>query len=347
MEVDMTKRPIAAREFKVALLLPLSGPHAEIGESMRQAAEMSLFDTSDSSLQLLPFDTKGTPAGAKEAGRVALNKNVDLILGPVFAPEARTLKTILGSSPLPVISYSTDLSLAEPGFFVFGFDVVEQIRAIMKYATSKDIQSVVALLPNNEYGQVVEKELNSLHSLHQIRIEKILKYDDSERNFSTLAQQIKTINPQALFIPEGGVQLTTILSSLQYHDLDISQYQLLGTGQWDHPQVLYHKAAEGGWFASPSVEDRVAFEKRFKETYGSEPHRLASLAYDSISMTEMLIRTNPENPFRIVSMTQSQGYSGADGLFRLLSNGDTERSLAIFEVKEWAIELLQSAARTF
>lgn len=338
---------IGAQEYKIALLLPLTGAHSAMGTSMRQAAEMALFDMADNSMKLIPLDTQGTPGGAKKAAHQALQKKVDLILGPVFAPNARHVKSMLHSSSIPVITYSTDLSLAEPGFFVFGFDVVEQIRAVTKYAASKDIHTIVAILPNNAYGHVVEDELNSLHALHQIQVTNIFKYDRSDRNFSEIAEKIKLADVQGILIPEGGSQLTMILSSLAYHDLTLTDYQLLGTGQWDHPTVVYHKTANGGWFANPSARDRGSFESRYTKTYGSSPHRLASLAYDTLSMATMLVRLHPRDPFSIASMTHTRGFTGADGLFRLLSNGDTERALAIYQVRSGSIEVIHPAASSF
>lgn len=333
--------------YQVALLLPLSGQNAALGKSLRQAAEMSLFDGADVNLRLLPLDTKGTPAGTQEATKIALSKDVDIILGPVFSQNAQAMKPLLQASRVPVVTYSTDLSLAEPGFFVFGFDVIEQIRAIMHYAIGKDITSIVAILPNNQYGSIVEKELQTLSSMGHLTMRKILKYESVDRDFAEIAAEIKASDAQGLFIPEGGTALRSILASLRHHDVDLKKYQLLGTGQWDSPQVLQIRDAEDGWFANPSMGDRITFEGRYSQTYGHMPHRLASLAYDSVSMVAALARSHKENPFTIDSMTQSHGFVGVDGLFRILPGGDTQRSLAIFQIENSSLKTLQDASQSF
>ena len=51
----------------VALLLPLSGPSAELGGALLDAAQMALFDIGAERLVLLPKDSKGTPEGASRA----------------------------------------------------------------------------------------------------------------------------------------------------------------------------------------------------------------------------------------------------------------------------------------
>lgn len=335
--------PSGSKEsYKVALLLPLSGQNAALGKSLRQAAEMSVFEVADAKLELIPLDTKGTPTGAQEATRQALNRRVDLILGPVFSQNARAMKPLLDGSQVPVVTYSTDLSLAEPGFFVFGFDVIEQIRAVLDYAKSKGVTSIVAIVPQNQYGSIIEKELHTLDSQGYITLRKTFLYNPSEMDFTQIAKDIETSDAQGIFIPEGGSTLETILSSLKYHDVSLKGRQLLGTGQWDDPQVKYTKAAEGGWFANVSMGDRITFEGRYIKTYGEMPHRLASLAYDSVSMAAMLARLHPENPFMVASMTQSRGFEGVDGFFRLLPNGDTQRTLSIYEIRGGSIKLLQA-----
>jgi len=48
----------------VALLLPLSGGNAKIGQAMRNAAELALFETASDDLVLVPLDTASdSPTG--------------------------------------------------------------------------------------------------------------------------------------------------------------------------------------------------------------------------------------------------------------------------------------------
>ena len=55
------------RKVKAALLLPLSGKNADLGQSMLKAAQMALFDVGSSNFELSPIDTKSTTAGAVAA----------------------------------------------------------------------------------------------------------------------------------------------------------------------------------------------------------------------------------------------------------------------------------------
>src|SRR5579859_7478496 len=59
----------------VAILLPLSGPSANLGAALLNAAEMALFELASPDLTLLPFDSAGTAEGAAGAARQAIGQH--------------------------------------------------------------------------------------------------------------------------------------------------------------------------------------------------------------------------------------------------------------------------------
>src|SRR6185312_615590 len=105
---------------KVALLVPLTGPNATVGQAMLDAANMALFDVS-TDIALLPRDTDSTADGASAATSRALDDGAGLILGPVFAGEVGRVRETLNGSPTSAIVYSTDASVAGGNVFVMGF----------------------------------------------------------------------------------------------------------------------------------------------------------------------------------------------------------------------------------
>src|SRR5690606_29341677 len=61
---DTTKK--SDEKVKVALLLPFSGQHSGIADSMLKAAQLAVFDVAGDDFELIPLDTRGTPDGASE-----------------------------------------------------------------------------------------------------------------------------------------------------------------------------------------------------------------------------------------------------------------------------------------
>ena len=73
----LTPPPDAVRQIEgipVAILVPLSGRLAGPGKALLEGAQMALFDVGNPEFRLMPFDTMGTPLGAEQAARSAINK---------------------------------------------------------------------------------------------------------------------------------------------------------------------------------------------------------------------------------------------------------------------------------
>jgi hypothetical protein len=64
---------------RVALLLPLTGPNAAVGQSIANAATMALIDTGNKSIRITTYDTA---TGAAAAAKRALTDGNRLFLGP-------------------------------------------------------------------------------------------------------------------------------------------------------------------------------------------------------------------------------------------------------------------------
>ena len=91
--------------FRVAMLLPLTGSEANVGQSMKNAAMMAVGDVNNNNLVVQFYDTKGTGSGARIALENALNAKSDLILGPLKAEEVIAISGEALSKDVPVVSF--------------------------------------------------------------------------------------------------------------------------------------------------------------------------------------------------------------------------------------------------
>jgi hypothetical protein len=123
--------------------------------------------------------------------------------------------------------------------------------------------------------------------------------------------------------------------------------QFIGTGQWDYPGIGSEKALVGGWYPAPDPKGWSKFAASYTKTYGDTPPRLASLAYDAVSLAVSLSQNSPGQRYTESQLTRGSGFAGVDGLFRLLPNGTSERGLAILEVREGGPQVLQPAPNSF
>ena len=84
-------------KIRIALLLPLSaeGRSAQIAKQLKQAGELALFEADNPNIVLIAKDTKGTPAGAKQAASAAISEGAEIVLGPLFANSVRAASPIV------------------------------------------------------------------------------------------------------------------------------------------------------------------------------------------------------------------------------------------------------------
>ena len=92
---------------------------------------------------------------------------------------------------------------------------------------------------------------------------------------------------------------------------------------------------------------RADFERRFISTYGRPPLRLATLAYDAVALAAKLARLKPGGDFSAEAITNPNGWSGVDGVFRFLSDGRTDRGLAVIEVQGERNNVISPAPSSF
>ncbi len=332
---------------KVALLLPLSGNNAQLGQSMLQAAQMSLFDNSTDTVELSIHDTQGNPNGARQAAQMAVAEGTQMIIGPIFSEEALAVAEITSGTGVPVLSFSNDSRVARNNVYTLGFSPTDQVKRILRMASTHNIRHIGVLVPNSAYGRVLQNIIQSQAPNAGIKIATIVNYKPGATDYAQEARQIKQVQIEGLFIPEGGQQLRQLASALLYHDVDLSNVRLLGTGKWDTPDIENNTEVVGGWFATTPQNARKNFEAKYQAKFGAMPQKLTTLAYDAVGIAQALASTTSTQPFNTLSLTNTGGFAGVDGIFRLLPDGRTERSLTVLEVAHNGLRTISAAQITF
>ena len=161
MPTQPTPAPLPqVAHIKVALLLPLSGEQAQLGESLLQASQMALFEAPESNVELIVRDTGESSIGAAQAAQDAINQGAQLVLGPVFGNDVKQVGPVAQAAGVSVVSFSTDRSVAQPGVYVMGILPSLQVQRVVSYAARQGLHRIAALLPQSPYGQTVKEALD-------------------------------------------------------------------------------------------------------------------------------------------------------------------------------------------
>jgi len=351
--------PPQAAQNRVALLVPLTGSNAAVGQSIANAANMALLDVGDSRINLRIYDTAS--AGAAAAATKATGEGARLILGPLLAADVRAVQGVAGD--IPVVSFSNDAALAGDDTFVMGFQPGQSIARVVGYARSRGIERFAALVPAGVYGQraatafvrAVEanggkavavttytreptKLLAAVRTVTAFDARKAaagrsasLRPDGS---VVALAAKLPPVGFQALLIADSGAVASAVVPALVQFGVPVGSVQLLGTELWNNePAIRTARGLHGALFASVADEKFGQLAGRYRGKYGSTPSRLASLGYDAVLLVNSVAGRWPlGQPFPRALLTAPDGYSGIDGVFRFGTGGVAERGLEVQQV---------------
>jgi len=317
---------------KVALLLPLSGAQANLGQSLLNAAQLALFDLAGERFTLVVRDTKGTPEGAAAAAEEALAAGAELVLGPLFSTSAAAVKPIIEQANLPMITFSNNNEIAGPQSFVMGITPRTQVDRVVDYAVSRGLRRFAVLAPENTYGNVVVRALQEAVFRNGVEMSRVVFYDPGTTDISAEVQVLAdfarrrsaaeaqrrdlenrgdeasqralqrlqgvetfgTLAFDAILLPASGQQLLSVAPLLAYYDIDQSEVRFLGTALWEDPNLLSEPTLEGGWFPAPPPGLWRTFRQRYQESFGDFPPRVASLGYDAVALAAVLDRRSGE-----------------------------------------------------
>ncbi len=316
---------------------------------MLNAAQMALYDLADERLELLTRDTQGTAAGAADAAQAAIAGGAQLILGPLLAGAVEAVKPIARSAHVPMIAFSTATQLAGNGTYLMGFTPNQEIARVIAYAHAHGHDRFAVLAPRVPYGQVVADGVRAAVAANGATLVRVEFYDPS---LGDIAASVRSFAAQghdfdALFLPEGDGRLKTLAPQLPYFGIDPDAVKFLGTGLWDEPGLGTEPALDGGWYAAPPPALRAAFEQHYRDLYKTSPPRLATLGYDATALAAVLSRAPQGADFSDATLTNPNGFSGVDGIFRLRADGLVQRGLAVLEVHRGAGTVIDPAPQSF
>lgn len=344
--------PAAPKEgpVTVALLAPSTSSDqnvAQLGKAVADAARLAERDLNDPELKLRVYDTRGDAREAERVARQALDEGASLILGPLFGESTKAVAPIARSAGVNVISFSTDSSIAGGPVYVSGFLPEKAAERIAGFAKARGYDPIAVLYPETQYGRMAlagaERAAGSALAARVSYPRTIEAIPSATEQF---VRQVQDTGARGLLLAESGQGLA-YLAALVTEKRPGADYRLLGLGEWDTRSTLDAPELVGGWFASIDPGALRSFVDRYRSQYGSVPPRLAFLGYDAVQIAGQLLAeargTGANDPFTQAALTRAEGFRGAVGPVRLLSDGTSQRGLAILEVGRGSFHVVDPA----
>ncbi|WP_443020052.1 penicillin-binding protein activator [Sphingobium sp. Cam5-1] len=337
--------PTDTLRHRVALLVPMSGPNAGVGQSIANATTLALLDTKADKVRITTYDTS---MGAAAAANKALAEGNRLILGPLLAEDARVVGPIAARANVPVISFSNDVSVAGNGVYIMGYNPNQSIERVVEFAKGKGLSKFAALVPKGVYG---ERSGTSLLRAVEGVGGTVVSMQTFDRTAASMTAAVKKLQASssydALLIADSGrvaLQLAPIVRKNGG-----ATARLLGTELWNTDRGLASAPAlRGAWFASVSDGLYGQLAGKYRARYGSAPFRLSALGYDAVLLTVRIARDwKPGTVFPAARLRDSGGFSGIDGAFRFGRGGVAERALEVSEVGAGTYTVVAAAPKAF
>lgn len=330
---------------RVALLVPLSGTNAGVGQSIANATQLAVLDTKNDRIRITNYDTN---LGAAAAARKALADGNQLILGPLLSEDVRAVAPIARAAGVPVLTFSNDTSLGGNGTYVLGYAPAQSIERVVGYASSRGLKTFAGLVPNGLYGERASTSL--LRAVESVggQVVTLQTYDRASSSISAAITRMAKNSPyDAVLIADSAGTAAAAVPILRRNGGGSAQ--VLGTDLWNtESSITTLPALDGAWFASVSDGLYRQYATKYRARFGTAPYRLSSLGYDAVLLTVRIMRDWPIGaPFPESRLGDRVGFAGLDGAFRFGRDGVAERALEVQELRGGAATTVSPAPRAF
>jgi Periplasmic binding protein len=144
------------KKVEIAILTPLSGSYADLGEEYAKLIKMGLEDGLTGNISITIYDAADEAKALVSMNKIVA-KNTKIILGPLTSPITSFIAPKAKSSGIIVITMSNNPVLADDKLYVFGHAPSKQIKPLFDYFFENNYKSFITLLTAGGHSQNVNK----------------------------------------------------------------------------------------------------------------------------------------------------------------------------------------------
>jgi hypothetical protein len=275
---------------------------------MERAARLAETDTA----LMIALDTGGTADGAARAAAVAVRRGVAMLLGPVTAYETAAAAT--AAPGVPMIAFTNNPAAASNGAYVFGLTAQQSASAVLRYARSRGVRSVVVIGDGAAWSTAAAESARRLQGELGLDIRAVTVTPGVPL---PMAGDV----PDAVLVSSGGDAALAAARGLRTTGI-----QMLATVQaLDHrPSAL--EALQGAWIASPDPAAFGDFSAQFEAKNGGGAGALAALAHDAAKVAQTL---RAAGTLGREGLLATESFACVTGAVSFRTDGSCARDLAI------------------
>lgn len=188
----------------VAILLPMSGPEAELSKEYAQMIKIGLSDGAKTKIRVTSYDTTDKQKLDESLDKI-LEIGSDIIIGPIYSETTKIVANKVRGKGTLVLSFSNNPVLADKQIFIYGHAPMRQMEQLTNYFLENNYKNYIALLPSGRHSTLVSKILRDMIANADGTLSRIEFYGNSPED---IAKSIKLISDSVDHLNENDFNLT-------------------------------------------------------------------------------------------------------------------------------------------
>lgn len=340
----------------VALLVPggSANPSDNLNaKSLENAARLAISDLQGVKIDLRVYNTAGNPTQAAAVAVQAVNEGAKIIVGPLYAQSANAVGNAVAKRNVNVLAFSNNAQIAGGNVFILGPTFENTANRLVAYAKRQGRSKIAIVHARTQAGEIGRAAISNAISRAGATPAGVASYEFSQDGIINavpqIAQTIKGGGAQAVFFTAStDAALPLLTQMLPENGVNNNVIKYIGLTRWDiPPTTLALPGVQGAWFAMPHPGMTAKFRERYSAAFGSNPLPIAGLSYDGIAAIGALVKAGKSNALTTSALTQGAGFVGANGIFRLRIDGTNERGLAVAQIQNNQVVIVDAAPSSF
>ena len=345
-----------SRPVPVALLVPGGSSVATdqvLAQSLENAARLAMSELNGVTIDLRVYSTQGDPTIAGRMASQAVQDGAKIILGPVYSANAQAAGRAVAGRGVNVLAFSNNPDIAGRNVYILGNTFQNTANRLVRFSARQGKSNILIVQGNDRSEAAGARAIQRAIASSGANLAGLVTFDLSQNGVINavpeISQTVRDTNADAIFMTSGTSGALPFLAGLlPENGIKPSEVQFIGLQRWDIPaSALSISGLQGGWFALPDPALSEQFSGRYQATYGTTPHPIAGLAYDGIAAIGALVRAGNADALTSAALTQSSGFIGVNGVFRLRPDGTNERGLAVAQIQNQQVVVIDPAPRSF
>jgi len=303
---DLASNHSLAGGYKIALLLPSKGPHADAAKTIRDGFLAAYYRTLQhqvSDPNVLLYDTQEGSA-VETAYQKAIADKAVFIVGPLTKPEVQTMARLKLDIPVLALNSITQGRARSQNLYQFGLMPEDEIAASVEHARQKGYERALVIAPEGDWGRRMTEAFRTSWEASGGKITTLVTLDPRQAVMERLRAVLEAPNQppkrgfDMIFLAASPELARQVKPSLNYYASSIPvyasastysgtpdpkrDYDLDGIHFCDMPWVLNH--------ASDVQDIRKTVSELWPNSFARAP-RYFALGMDAYQLVTQLLDT--------------------------------------------------------